>query len=186
MVCERCNKEHNGSYGSGRYCSEKCARARTLSNESREKISKALKGKEKPNKIIHLHICENCGDEFEKYLKKGRKKHCNNCKRKVPRARKPREMKSILELSNRTVQKLFRRANIGCSICSWKESTCDIHHIISKKDGGSDENTNLICVCPNHHRMIHDKKINKYSLEFLKERNVNITFSNWKDYYNKN
>ena len=49
----------------------------------------------------------------------------------------------------RTITKILRRANIKCSICGWNESTCDIHHIIHKKDGGSDNMDNLIVVCPN-------------------------------------
>lgn len=29
MICEKCNKEHDGSFGSGRYCSIECANSRT-------------------------------------------------------------------------------------------------------------------------------------------------------------
>lgn len=48
MKCEKCNKEHDGRYGSGRFCSALCARSfstqknRKLTNE---KISKALTGR---------------------------------------------------------------------------------------------------------------------------------------------
>lgn len=44
MICERCKKEHDGSYGSGRFCSLHCANKRNLSQESKEKIRNALKG----------------------------------------------------------------------------------------------------------------------------------------------
>lgn len=27
MICENCGKEHDGSYGSGRFCSKECARS---------------------------------------------------------------------------------------------------------------------------------------------------------------
>jgi hypothetical protein len=30
MVCERCNKEHSGSFGTGRFCSQRCANSRGL------------------------------------------------------------------------------------------------------------------------------------------------------------
>lgn len=66
--------------------------------------------------------------------------------------------KSILDMSPRTVSKLLRRMKISCCICSWNEATCDIHHIIPKKDGGTNDDTNLTILCPNHHRMIHDGK----------------------------
>lgn len=45
--CERCGKEHDGSYGSGRFCSQTCAFGRKLSLEERiergKKIQVALK-----------------------------------------------------------------------------------------------------------------------------------------------
>lgn len=43
MVCERCGKDHDGSYGSGRFCSKSCAKSRSFSKESREKKSKKVK-----------------------------------------------------------------------------------------------------------------------------------------------
>ena len=43
MICENCNKEHDGSYGSGRFCSKSCANARHPSDKTKEKISKSLK-----------------------------------------------------------------------------------------------------------------------------------------------
>lgn len=41
MKCERCDKDHDGNYGSGRFCSKSCARARTHSQETKDKISKS-------------------------------------------------------------------------------------------------------------------------------------------------
>tara|TARA_Y100000310_G_C20704121_1_gene833230 strand:+ start:17299 stop:17910 length:612 start_codon:yes stop_codon:yes gene_type:complete len=40
MKCEKCNKEHDGSYGSGRFCSSKCARSFSSNNNSGTKIVK--------------------------------------------------------------------------------------------------------------------------------------------------
>lgn len=61
------------------------------------------------------------------------------------------------------------------------ESTCDIHHIIEKSNGGTDDVSNLIIVCPNHHRIIHTNKC--YSVEYLQNLSIKNTFNNWKDYY---
>ena len=52
-ICENCNKEHNGTYGSGRFCCSKCARSYSTKNKRQEinqKVSKALKGNEPWNK----------------------------------------------------------------------------------------------------------------------------------------
>ena len=43
MICENCKKEHDGSYGSGRFCSRSCANARNRTLEVKEKTSKSLK-----------------------------------------------------------------------------------------------------------------------------------------------
>ena len=73
MKCEKCEKEHNGSYGSGRFCSPKCARGYSTKfnrKETNEKIRNKLKG------IIKKHkYCVSCGDEIY-----SRKKICNSCK----------------------------------------------------------------------------------------------------------
>jgi predicted restriction endonuclease len=45
--------------------------------------------------------------------------------------------------------------HLPCEICGWKEATRDIHHILPVSEGGTNELSNLIVLCPNHHRMIH-------------------------------
>ena len=44
-VCERCGLEHDGSFGSGRFCSRSCANIRYHSMESRKKVSETIKSK---------------------------------------------------------------------------------------------------------------------------------------------
>jgi hypothetical protein len=41
-ICENCNRNHDGSYGSGRFCSSSCARSfssKSISDESRKRRS---------------------------------------------------------------------------------------------------------------------------------------------------
>jgi hypothetical protein len=45
LKCEKCNKKHDGKFGSGRYCSRKCANSRIFSDESKLKTSLSLKGR---------------------------------------------------------------------------------------------------------------------------------------------
>lgn len=48
MKCETCGKEHNGSYGSGRFCCQSCARSFSTSRNREEinkKVSNTLSGK---------------------------------------------------------------------------------------------------------------------------------------------
>lgn len=49
MICENCKREHDGSFGSGRFCSRSCANRRVHSEETKQKMSDALIGK--PSKL---------------------------------------------------------------------------------------------------------------------------------------
>jgi hypothetical protein len=44
-ICNRCGKDHDGSFGSGKYCSRGCANKREHSREIYEKVSKSLSGR---------------------------------------------------------------------------------------------------------------------------------------------
>lgn len=60
--CEYCNKEHDGSYGSGRFCNKSCVAGyatRDKRNEINKKISKSLRF------ILCERICPNCGKYFQ-------------------------------------------------------------------------------------------------------------------------
>lgn len=55
MQCENCNSEHDGNYGSGRFCSSKCARAFSTKEKRQEinkKVAKKLNGRPSPLKGI--------------------------------------------------------------------------------------------------------------------------------------
>lgn len=66
MKCENCNKEHDGSYGSGRFCCESCARSYSR---------KSVKG---GTKIVQ---CITCGKDIEVSKHASAKQcKCNDCK----------------------------------------------------------------------------------------------------------
>ena len=169
-----------------RFCSRSCAatfnnKKRVLSKETKLKIR---------NKVLAFHktlpskryeyTCDKCSSEFvtDVYLRKSRPQRCKNCKRVTRRASK--NAQSILELSKRTVKKLLKRAKFGCVMCGWNRTSLDIHHILHKSKGGTDDHENLIALCPNCHRLAHE---GKYELEILKTKSLVSTFPDWKDYY---
>jgi hypothetical protein len=46
-ICENCEQEHTGEYGSGRFCSSRCARGfstKASRKEINEKVSNTMKG----------------------------------------------------------------------------------------------------------------------------------------------
>ncbi len=51
-TCEKCGKNHEGTYASGRFCSSFCSHSKIVSVETRNKISKSLKKIHKPKKCL--------------------------------------------------------------------------------------------------------------------------------------
>jgi len=44
-----------------------------------------------------------------------------------------------------------------CQRCGWNEARCDVHHRIPKSEGGLNIMSNAIVLCPNCHRLVHEK-----------------------------
>lgn len=175
MICEnvKCENKHDGSYGSGRFCSKACAHSRSFTEKQKQKISQAM------GKRYKKYKCISCGDYYDGYKKT---KKCTKCTRKVKHFNG--NPKSILDMSKTTTVKLIRRAKISCVICGWDKSTCDIHHIKHKSKKGSNDNSNLIILCPNCHRIAHVNGYEEFGgVENLLKKSVEHTFKNWKKYY---
>ena len=87
MICELCGKEHNGLYGSGRFCSEFCAKKFSrLHVIERTKFVKCKKCGKTCEANIHCsnnYICKECNDkqkEESKFkCKINLKNDCNTC-----------------------------------------------------------------------------------------------------------
>lgn len=188
LNCIKCGKEYElelteFKYKSGKYkhhCSLSCANKRKFSNTTKDKISKSVILYYENNG--YKYKCEICNEYFfrKTLIKNNRKITCDKCKHINTNNK---NIKSIFDISKRTISKILHRANIGCSICGWKDSTCDIHHIIPKKLGGTNDNLNLIIVCPNCHRILHTS--NKYDHIDLNKLSVDNIFNDWLNYYNK-
>ena len=95
-------------------------------------------------------------------------KQLNNLKRSLTANKNSgKNAISIKELSTRTVTKIIskmlldKNLNFGCSNCSWNETIGDIHHIKGRKIENADDLTNLCYLCPNCHRKVHKKMIDK-------------------------
>lgn len=74
MLCENCQKEHNEFYGSGRFCSSKCARGfstKSKRQEINQKVSKKIK-----QKFILEKGCLFCNRIF--VVKRKGQKFCSN------------------------------------------------------------------------------------------------------------
>lgn len=164
-LCLICSKEFSVKKRSSRvlHCSGDCARI-----TQRRKVSISLKAfyKKHPEKIRR-------GTDYASHIGEKIKRKSRS---KGVRATK---YSSILEFSSRTVQKIIKRLNLGCSNCGWKEAACDIHHINGRKIQNANEHKNLSLLCPNCHRLAHKGKLRKEDLKNLEE----IFPDNWTEKY---
>tara|TARA_B100001778_G_scaffold330827_2_gene334038 strand:- start:1352 stop:1726 length:375 start_codon:yes stop_codon:yes gene_type:complete len=97
--------------------------------------------------------CEACGEEFTiSDYRSRRKKYCgSSCAAKVNN--KKRAGKRYSKRKQTFRQKLLDGFGHQCMIedCGYNKFV-DAHHIIARKDGGSNDPENGILLCPNHHK----------------------------------
>lgn len=151
MFCENCYAGHDGSYGSGRFCSNKCARSFSTKEkraEINEKVSSKLTGKSTNGR---------CGWEYISIERKI-KGRINSAKHNTERAHYDLYVLSWDDFIQKSgKQKIRKRVLIEqdgkciCGLSEWngKKLSLQLHH----KDGDHDNRSrdNLECLCPNCH-----------------------------------
>jgi len=66
---------------------------------------------------------------------------------------------------------LYKKITTECLICGFSKIV-DLHHLDGNKQNNSEKN--LIGICPNHHRMIHEYKYRKEICDILKQKGFNL------------
>lgn len=171
MICERCRIEHDGTYGSGRFCSKKCARGFATSKRRKEinaKVSKTLKGKKYFNrKKREPRNLESRNKQRESILKFYR----------VKRNQTPFE-----ELSEENRRKvLLDECNHKCMVCGqgeeWrgKKITLHLHHKDRNKKNTRKENQEILC--PNCHAITDSYGYKNISTEKRELRRLKLKMS---------
>ena len=121
--------------------------------------------------MTNKKLCAYCGNEFEYTVHGGttRKYCCLGCQRKATIENRNNRHKDLL--SNYNHKGYLSKAIIilyggRCAICNWRATEellqtekgiqyaygNEIHHIIPAAKGGKSDFTNLILLCPNHHK----------------------------------
>ena len=154
--CEKCLKEHEGSYGSGRFCNSHCARSfattgkRNLINAS---ISAKLIGRPNPNKGRRTRYSNP-------------EKRISNIKEAMLELHTRRRISDLESWKKGEIQPsetrcknllIMERGNC-CEKCGWAEVnpfTNSIPIELEHRDGDCYNNKyeNLDLLCPNHHSL---------------------------------
>lgn len=106
MICENCNKQHDGSYGSGRFCSSKCARGFST-KAKRKEINKKVSEKLTKEKLIK--VCPECGKEFNPYANRSGIKFCSNPCSLNNRLKRPEYRKALSKAQKKRCESIEER-----------------------------------------------------------------------------
>lgn len=151
MICENCEAEHDGEYGSGRFCSSKCAKGfstKSKRDEINKKVSDALKGRRTNN------------SGFKKGFDERRKIFSEDDRKRAIAVRSENMRKKYSELDFIDLPMSEKRRIVlheqegkcfECGIDEWlkKPITLELHHIDG--DNTRNERENLVFLCPNCH-----------------------------------
>lgn len=150
MKCKKCGNDHDGSFGSGIFCSISCANSRIRTEEIKRKISEGVSNSEVWKKVDYSKM----NSDPNKILKN-------------KETWKNKRNWSTAHIS--TIKKWIRedRLNIceECGIDNWlgKKITLEIDHIDGNTKNNSPENLKLLC--PNCHSQTPTWRRNKPKLK---------------------
>lgn len=126
------------------YCSATC----------RDRHRRSLAGPAHPQRKRVQMSCAVCGVNIEALPNKLKNRPDQYCSAECGREGRARKIRGILKPVShwRTLAK--RTYGSRCVVCGF-EHAVDVHHVVPRCQGGSNEVSNLVPLCPNHHVMIH-------------------------------
>jgi len=163
-ICDKCGSLHDGSYGSGRFCSSKCARGFSTDEKRiliNEKISKSLS---KPGEEKICLVCD------KKFITKRKTTFCSKQCSSKSRKMTPDGISPVVSFRQRMKIKAIAYKGGKCIICGYSKCirSLQFHHKnASDKEfgiGGKSYSWDKLkieldkcdLVCANCHGEIHD------------------------------
>lgn len=178
--CEKCGKFVTKKYGSGRFCSQKCANSRILSKETKQKISNAVK--KNPSGWNSLKSRLNKKQNFEKrkqeYYKNPNK--CKICgkildyKRKNAKTCSSKKCLHIINVKNGGYKKHSRKGNAGYYKGIYCDSTYELIFLIYCLDHNI-----LIKRNKKYFLYNYNNKVHKYYPDFIINNRMLIEIKNF-------
>lgn len=183
MKCENCQSEHFGQYGSGRFCSSKCARCYSTKEKRKiisSKVSDTLSRKYR-NGEIKLPFQYLDPERVKEIVKRTTQKIKEDAKKKIMES-------NFEELSyERKRKRIIWEQDEKCNKCKnshWLDSPISFE--IEHKDGNRYNHVreNMEALCPNCHSLTHTwrgrnnrKSSNSFSDDEILQRLIKFNFN---------
>jgi 5-methylcytosine-specific restriction endonuclease McrA len=137
MKCLKCGTAHDGSLGSGKYCSRACANSRTRTDETKKKISEGVKRTDARRAPLS-------GESLERWKQSRKLTYEQRYQAKTF------EELGISQIRRRVIEEQ-KKCCADCGVSEWK--TIPITLELDHKDGNRLNNNrdNLWALCPNCH-----------------------------------
>jgi len=124
-------------------------------------------------------MCTTC---YKKLIWKPKLKECKRCKRILTHHAKglcPGCYNTVFNLENTRTHNIKRWHNISqelytkltkkCYICNF-ETIVELHHLDGKRENNNEDN--MIGLCPNHHKMIHNYKFRNEIFQHINNKRI--------------
>ena len=135
-------------------------------------------------KLAERHSKEFCVTCYKKLLWKPKKKICKRCNRELPMHAKglcagcynfvfhldKTKMRNQTKRHGIAIE-VYRKITKNCAICGFGKMV-DLHHLDENKKNIFE--SNLVGLCPNHHRMFHDFRYKEEISNLLKQKGFKI------------
>ena len=83
-----------------------------------------------------------------------------------------KQKKRNARLAHNIPIELYEKLVKSCTICGF-DKIVDLHHL--DRDHSNVSESNLVGLCPNHHKMLHDRRYSKEIAKLLNEKGYKIT-----------
>ena len=129
------------------------------------------------SETINESICNFC---YKKFIWKPKLNECSRCGRMLPHHAKGLcrgcyssvfQLENVKKWNTRLYHyiepEFYKELTKECVICEFNKIV-ELHHLDHNRSNNS--RTNLVGICPNHHKMVHTKKHQKEIFNILKEK----------------
>ncbi len=143
--------------GNGKFCSLSCI----CHYRNKHYLVRTIKTETK--------ICAFCHKKFQHIPYRNIGKFCSlSCLNNSQRGKQPGHPQQNIRRKLKEIA--FKEYGEKCEVCDYSLSV-DIHHLIPRSEGGTNDMENISVLCPNHHREYHIGLLTKEDIAAIRNKN---------------